>query len=70
MVTASVNSDGGGLATVNFVPSLRASPADNAALTINNPKCIMQLDNDGSAAWDWDAAEFYGITFGGVEVFS
>ena len=70
MVTASVDSDGGGLATINFVPSLRASPADNAAITINNPKCIMRLDNDESAVWDWDAAEFYGITFGGVEAFA
>jgi len=33
----------GGSATVDFVPELRESPADNAAVTISNPKGIFRL---------------------------
>lgn len=32
-----------GSATVDFVPELRSSPADNAAVTISNPKGIFRL---------------------------
>ena len=69
-VTASVDSNGAGDATIAFTPSLRASPADNAALTLNNPKCTMRLAEDDAAAWDVDTALFYGIAFAGVEAFS
>ena len=70
LVTASVDSDGGGLATINFVPSLRVSPADNAALTLSNPTCTMRIAQDDSAFWDFNTAQHYGITFEGIEAFA
>lgn len=50
MVTADANSDGGGNATISFEPPLRASPANNAAITVTNPTAIMMLAND-SIEW-------------------
>ncbi len=70
MVTAQVDSDSGGEAAVAFTPSLRASPVDNAALTLTNPRVTMMLSDDEQAAWDADRASVYGISFAGVEVFS
>lgn len=32
-----------GAATIDFVPELRAAPADNAAITISNPKGKFRL---------------------------
>jgi hypothetical protein len=37
MVTASVNSNGSGVATVTFEPPLRASPANSSAITVSMP---------------------------------
>ncbi len=70
MVTASVDSDGSGDATISFVPSLRASPANNAVITQNNPTCIMRLLKDNSASWDLSGKQFYGISFVGIEAFA
>lgn len=70
MVTASVDSDGAGDATINFVPSLRASPVNNAVVTQNNPKCTMRLLADDSGAWNIDGKEYYGVSFQGMEVFA
>lgn len=70
MVTVSVDSDGIGDATINFTPSLRASPVNNAVITQNNPKCIMRLLQDDSASWDFDGKQFYGISFVGIETFA
>ncbi len=69
MVTASVDSDGAGLATISFTPSLRASPADSAAITLNDPVCIMMLDSDDAANWDLNSAAFYSLSFVGIEAF-
>ena len=69
MVTADVTSSGSGVATINFVPSLRASPANNAALTINNPTAAMMLVDDEEAFWDTDLVALYGVSFAGVEAF-
>ena len=77
LVTASVDSDGGGAATISFVPSLRASPANNAPITTANPRCTMMLETDDSAAWDAEpgasagvATPLYAISFVGVEAFT
>lgn len=70
MVTVDVSSNGAGQATIAFKPSLRASPADNAALTLNNASCTMMLIDDEQAAWDADQISVYGLRFSGVEVFS
>lgn len=69
MVTASLNSDGGGNATIAFTPSLRSSPSENAPLTLINPKVTMMLRNEDSANWDLAGAAFFGIAFAGIEVF-
>jgi hypothetical protein len=69
MVTADVTSNGAGQATIAFKPSLRASPADNAALTLVNASCAMMLIDDEQAAWDADQISVYGVRFSGVEVF-
>jgi hypothetical protein len=68
MVTDDVTSDGSGNATINFSPSLRSSPSDNASITLSNPNCEMKLDND-SVTWSEGVDSFYNISFSGVEVF-
>lgn len=37
MATTDADSDGGGAATLNFMPGLRSAPADNAPITTVNP---------------------------------
>lgn len=70
MVTASVDSDGGGGGTISFKPSLRASPADNAAPTLTNPSVKMMLVDDEQAGWEGDLNSIVqGFVFSGVEVF-
>ncbi len=69
MVTASVDSDGAGLATISFTPSLRASPSDSAALTLNDPVCIMMLETDDAANWELNTAAFYSLILTGIEAF-
>lgn len=70
IVTASVDSDGIGDATISFAPSLRASPADNAPLTLSNPTCTMRLVDGEQAGWDLGDAVLYGLVFSGVEAFA
>ncbi len=70
MVTAQVDSDGGGAATIAFKPPLRASPADDAPLTLTNPTGTFMLSGDDQAAWDGDVnAIVQGLSFSAVEVF-
>ncbi len=68
MVTADATSDGSGNLTINFVPSLRSSPSDNASLTLVNPVCTMKLTGD-STTYSINTAGIYGISFSGIEVF-
>lgn len=70
MVTADGTADGSGNLTISFAPSLRASPANNAALTSTNPTCIMMLEDDEQAAWDANELSVFGLTFRAVEVFA
>jgi len=69
MITADVSSNGSGAATLSFKPNLRTSPADDAPITINNPTCIMRLQDDEQAAWDVDESSFYDVSFSAVETF-
>ena len=46
MVTVDATSDSSGDVTVNFVPSLRSSPSDDAVITTTNPVCTMKLTGD------------------------
>ncbi len=67
MVTVDATSDGSGDVTVNFVPSLRSSPSDNAVITTTNPVCTMKLTGD-STTYSINTAGIYGISFSGLEV--
>ena len=68
MVTVDATSDGAGDVTVNFVPSLRSSPSDDAVITTTNPVCTMKLTGD-STTYSINTAGIYGISFSGLEVF-
>jgi hypothetical protein len=72
MMTADANSDGSGNATLTFKPALRASPSDNAVITVSNPTCTMILVDDGQAVWSSGSREgFYdSISFSAMETFS
>jgi len=65
-VTADVNSDGSGNATLDIWPALRESPADNAVITVNNPKGKFRLATNESS-WSTDQMKIFGITFACVE---
>lgn len=67
MVTADADSNGSGEATLDIWPPLRASPADNAALTITSPKGVFRLTGDVNG-WDADAAGVYAVTLQAIEV--
>lgn len=69
MVTANGTADGSGNLTVSFKPSLRASPADNDAITSTNPTCTMMLVDDEQAAWDANELSVFGLQFSAIEVF-
>ena len=68
MVTANATTDGSGDVTVNFVPSLRSSPSNDASITTTNPVCTMKLTGD-SSTYSINTSSIYGISFSGVEVF-
>jgi hypothetical protein len=42
-LTENVTSNGSGVATLTFEPSIRVSPSDNAAIEYKNPFCLMYL---------------------------
>ncbi len=61
-LTENVDSDGSGNATLNFVPKLRAVPADNAALVITNAVGRFNL-TENVVAWSVDQAGHYRLSF-------
>ncbi len=67
-VTASVDSDGSGNATINFVPPIRNSPADDSAVVTTDKKSIMKLPNDDAGMWEEDII-MHGFSFSAEEVF-
>ena len=70
IITADAISDGAGNITLSFTPSLRASPAEDAPLTIDEAKCTMMLADDQQAFYDIDTLKHCGVRFSGVEVFA
>lgn len=71
MVTADATSNGSGQATLSFKPALRASPSDNAAITVSSCTCTMILVDDQQALWECDKNGIYEAkTFAAYEVFS
>ena len=43
VMTADATANGSGVVTLNFKPALRASPADNAPLTLTSPQMLVRL---------------------------
>ena len=68
-VTADVPADGAGIATINFEPVLRTSPADNADIVTDKPTCVMRLVDDNQVSVSQDVAGFAEISFSAVESF-
>jgi len=71
MLTADAATDGSGNTTLSFKPALRNSPLDGAAITVQNPTCIMALVDDMQAMWNANQNGIYdGMSISAVEVFS
>ncbi len=51
VVSADVNTNGSGEATITFEPPIRSAPADNTAVEIDNPKTAMRLVDDSQASF-------------------
>jgi hypothetical protein len=68
MVTADVNSDGSGNATLSIEPPLRASPADNSAITVTMPTTTFVL-SDTTSKWVTRAPIITDITIDAIEMF-
>jgi hypothetical protein len=65
-LTADAEPNSSGDVTLQFVPSLRSSPADSAAVTIENPRGLFRLvENDVS--WGVEPGRIYRIGFRAVE---
>lgn len=67
-VLVDVDTDSGGLATLDIWPRLRESPADSAAITISDTKGVFRLRKNLNS-WDMNVAEYYGFSFDAVEAF-
>lgn len=65
-VLSDANSDGSGNATFDIWPSLRSSPADNAAIYVNSTKGQWRLASNATE-YNIDEAAIYGFTFACVE---
>ena len=61
MATQPLNSNGSGQGTITFEPALRASPADNAAVTVTAPRGLFRL-SENAAQWDADQSNVYNIS--------
>lgn len=67
MVTADVNSDGAGAATIPIWPEITTAPADNASVIASNTVGAFRLASSVST-WSADEASIYGISFSGLGV--
>lgn len=70
MITADVNSDGGGNATLTIHPPLRESPATNATVITASPTCVMRLTDNDATHWEIDAAGIFRASFSAIESFN
>lgn len=65
-VLADANSNGTGQISVDIWPSLRSSPADNAAVVVSGAKGLFRLSTPDSS-FSIDNAAVYGINFSAIE---
>jgi hypothetical protein len=70
MMTADANSDSGGNATLNFTPPIRVSPADNSAVVVTNPKCLMKLKDNQQAKFPMQPGHIYAASIAIEEALS
>lgn len=66
MCVADANSDGGGAATLTFVPRLRTAPANNDPITTTNPTGTFILE-DNVSGWDNRPGDFSAFTVSAIE---
>jgi hypothetical protein len=66
IVTATATANGSGIASVNFEPALRASPADSASVVISSPKASFRLAQP-AAQWNIQPGKFYAINIDAIE---
>ena len=59
-LTADVDTNGSGEATLVGEPYFRTSPADNSAVTVANPKAKMRLVDDSQLSWQSNQHGIYG----------
>lgn len=69
IVTAAVNTNGSGAATITFEPPIRSAPANGAAVEINAPSAIMRLVDDSQAQWTITGRRFGSATVQFIETF-
>jgi hypothetical protein len=62
MMTADANSNGSGQATLNFVPPIRVSPADNAPIIVTSPSCVMKLKDNQQSRWPLQPGKIYALS--------
>lgn len=67
MCVADCNSDGGGNATITFEPPLRASPAENADISVSSPTATFMLTADDSG-WSTRSPVWTTFNLQGAEV--
>ena len=65
-ILQNVNTDAGGLATLDIWPSIRVAPADGATVITSNTVGLFRL-NSGQQDWSINNISSYGITFAAVE---
>lgn len=67
VVSADVNSDSGGLATITFEPPIRSSPTDATAVATTAPTAIFKLTEDVNT-WNTVSPLWTTFTISGIEV--
>lgn len=67
MMTADVNSDGAGLATLTFESPLRVAPGDGTSIITASPKALMRLKDDKQAQAALRSPNFHSLRFSCVE---
>lgn len=61
LLTGDAASNASGVATLQFTPPLRVSPANAAPIIVNSPACIMGLIDDEQTRWSLAAPLKYGF---------
>jgi len=67
-ITSDAVSTDAGAANLTFVPNLRNSPIDGAAITLDSPSCIMKLDDDAQTQGTYTSGPFGAFTISMTEV--